>query len=212
MQEVVAAGGSYRWLADMLFGQAAPDQFEAMNRLAETAPPAAGGLLYLPYLLMATNPDPSLHRAGSFFGVTTATTRGHLCRAVMEGTAYALREAAERMARAGMPIRELRATGGPTRSALWNQVTADVTGLPLLLPAAGAGAAYGAALLAGLGVGVFPMDDGYRTLRRLIKLVGRFEPQAQNRPTYERMYTAFCRLAGNTAGIAPQLRTEVPGT
>jgi xylulokinase len=220
MQEVVAAGGSYRWLADVLFGQAGPAQFEAMNHLAEAAPPGAGGLLYLPYLLMATNPDPSLHRAGSFFGLTTATTRGHLCRAVMEGTAYALREAAERMGRAGMHIRELRATGGPTKSALWNQITADVTGLPLLLPAApqggtaapqggtaaDAGAAYGAALLAGLGVGVFPMDDGYQTLRRLIKLEGRFEPQTQTRPTYERMYAAFCRLAGDTAGIGPQLR------
>jgi xylulokinase len=210
MQEVAATGGSYRWLANVLFDEASPTQFELMNELAATAPAGAGGLLYLPYLLMATNPDPELQRAGSFFGLDTATTRGALCRAVMEGTACALREAAERMAGAGIQISELRATGGPTKSSLWNQITADVMGLPVLLPAVSAGAAYGAAILAGLGVGIFPMDDGYATLRNIIQLHRRFEPQAQSRPDYDRMYNAFCRLAKNTAGIAPQFRTETP--
>ncbi len=208
MKEVVAAGGGYRWLATMLFGPAGPPQFEAMNELAETSPPGANGILYLPYLLMTTTPDPDLQRAGSFFGLTTSTARGDLCRAVMEGTAYALREVVDRMARAGIAISELRATGGPTQSALWNQITADVTGLPLLVPAGSAGAAYGAALLAGMGVGVFPMDDGYRTVRELVRLRDRFEPQDGARPTYERMYRAFCRLANSTAGIAPHIRPE----
>jgi len=208
MKEVVAAGGSYRWLAYMLFGETASYHFETMNDLAQTAPPGANDLLYLPYLLITTNPEPDLQRAGSFFGLNTSTTRGDLCRAVMEGTAYALREAAERLARADMNIIELRATGGPTKSPLWNQITADVTGLPMLMPAISAGAAYGAALLAGLGVGVFPMDDGYVTLRSIIKLHRHFEPQAETRPVYDRLYNAFCRLAKNTSGIAPQLRTE----
>ena len=159
---------------------------------------------------MATNPDPEMQRAGSFFGLNTATTRGSLCRAVMEGTAFALCEAAERMADAGIKIRELRATGGPTKSSLWNQITADIMGLPIYLPAVSAGAAYGAAILAGLGVGIFPMNDGYQTLRNLVKLRDRFESQAQLRPTYDRMYSAFRRLANNTAGIAPQLEVELP--
>jgi xylulokinase len=206
MQQVVAAGGSYRWLAGVLMCEAGPAQFEAMNALAGSAPPGANGLLFLPYLLMSTAPDPELNRAGSFFGLNTSTTRGDLCRAVMEGTAYAAREAAGRMADSGARVTELRATGGPTQSALWNQITADVTGLPMLLPEASAGAAYGAALLAGLGVGMFPMDDGYVTLRGIIKLHDRFEPQAQPRPVYERMYRAFCRLAWSSAGITSGIR------
>lgn len=208
MKEVVAAGGSYRWLANTLFGETASCHFETMNNLAQTAPPGANNLLFLPYLLMSMNPEPDLQRAGSFFGLNTSTTRGDLCRAVMEGTAYALREAAERLAGAGIKISELRATGGPTRSPLWNQITADVTGLPMMVPAISAGAAYGAALLAGLGVGVIPMDDGYATLRSIIKLYRHFEPQAEYRPVYDRMYNAFCRLAKNTSGIAWMLSSR----
>lgn len=202
MKEVVAAGGSYRWLAAMLFGRAGETEFFMMNDLAAQAPPGCNGLLYLPYLLMATNPDPARQRSGSFFGLTITTGRSDLCRAVMEGTAFALREAAERMAGAGISVTELLASGGPTKSRLWNQITADVTGLPVLLPAASAGAAYGAALLAGLGVGLFSMADDFHSLRRAVRLKDRFEPRPEARPTYERMYATFRQLAQETAGIS----------
>jgi xylulokinase len=207
MKEVVAAGGSYKWLANTLFGEASEAQFETMNELAAAVPAGANGLLYLPYLLISTNPDPALERTGSFFGLTVSTTQGDLCRAVFEGTAYALREAADRMGRAGIKVTELRPTGGPTKSTLWNQITADVTNCPVLLPTVSEGAAYGAALLAGLGVGIFPMDDNFETLRSLVKLSNRFDPQPDSRLIYDRAYDAFCELARQTAGIAPKLRT-----
>jgi xylulokinase len=208
MKEVVASGGSYRWLASMLFDEAGGARYEMMNDLAAASPPGANGLLYLPYLLISTNPDPAQRRAGCYFGLSSTTTRGDLCRAVMEGTAYALRETLSRLAHAGIRIRDLRLTGGPAESALWNQITADVTGLPVLVPAAGSGAAAcGAALLAGMGVGVIPMDDGYKTLRNLVTLRQRYEPQAEQRGVYERLYAGFSRLASGTLGIAPGLRS-----
>jgi xylulokinase len=208
MKEVVATGGSYRWLAELLFGQASADQFEQMNDLAATSPPGSNGLLYLPYLLISTQPDPSEQRAGCYFGLTTTTTRGDLCRAVMEGTAYALRETTARLAQAGITVQELRLTGGPAESALWNQITADVTGLPVLVPEVSSGAAaYGAALLAGLGVGVIPMNDDYATLRRMVSLRHHVEPDRTRRTVYDRHYAGFCRLVAATRGIAAFVRT-----
>jgi xylulokinase len=206
MKEVVATGGSYRWLATMLYDSATGDRFEIMNKLAADSPPGSNGLLYLPYLLISTQPDPAEQRAACYFGLSTTTTRGDLCRAVMEGTAYALRETMGRLQQAGISVEELRLTGGPAESEQWNQITADVTGLPVLVPEVGGGAAaYGAALLAGLGVGVIPMDDGYATLRRMVTLRWQYQPAPAQRAVYERCYAAFCRLVAATTGIATSL-------
>jgi len=210
MKEVVAAGGSYHWLAGVLFTETGKARFRAMDDLAAAAPAGSNGLLYLPYLLISTQPDLTQQRAGSFFGLTTTTSRADLCRAVMEGTACALRETIARLAANDIRVSELRLTGGPAESDLWNQITADVTGLPVLVPAVGSGAAaYGAALLAGLGVGVIPMDDRYETLRRLVVLRRSFRPRAQFGPIYDHVYAAFCQLASGTAGIAAQLKADI---
>ncbi len=203
MNEVIAAGGSYKWLAQRLHHRADDTTFEAMDRQAEQSPPGAGGLVFLPYLFMSTNPDPARRRSGGFVGLTVSTEDGDLCRAVMEGTAFALREAVERMGASGIVTRELRATGGPTRSDLWNHITADVTGLPLILPVSSAGAAYGAALLAGLGVGVYPLDDGCAALRGVVKLRGSVRPDPALRPAYNASYAAFCRLTHAVSGLMP---------
>lgn len=201
MREVVAAGGAMTWLARMLFGEAGDARYEEIGALAEGAPPGAGGVIFLPYLLMSTKPDPAEERSSAFFGLTVNTGRSDLCRALMEGTAYAMRESLDFITALGIPIADLRPTGGPTRSRLWNQITADVTGLPVLLPGTSAGAAYGAALLAGLGVGVYPLDDGYAVLRGAIRLEQRYDPQPQTAAAYGGMYDRFVRLARTTAGI-----------
>jgi xylulokinase len=206
MKEVVAAGGSLKWLAMTLFGSSDPDTYEQMNSLAAESHAGANGILFLPYLLMTTAPDPSLERGGSFFGLSVNTSRGDLCRAVMESTAYALRETIDRLRAAGIEPRDLRTTGGPTRSPLWNQITADVTRLPIILPTDAAGAAYGAALLAGLGVGLYPMDDGYKALGAVISLGARFLPHQSTSRDYDLSYNVFEDLARSTAGYAPRLR------
>ncbi len=205
MQAVVASGGSYRWLAKMLFGAVEEGCYDALNRLAEASPAGARGVIFLPYLLVPTAAALSAGRSGAFHGMTTTTERGDLCRAVLEGTAYALREALARMASVGIVITELRATGGPTRSRLWNQITADVCGLPLVASGAAGGAAYGAAcgaaLLAGLGVGVIPMADDDAGLRRAISPGECFLPDPALRPVYERGYARFMDLVTATTRV-----------
>jgi xylulokinase len=201
MSEVIAAGGSLNWIAQRLFHRSEEDVFDEINRLAELTPSGSNGIIFLPYLLMSTNPDPGLQRRGGFYGLSISTEDKDLCRAVMEGSAFALREAIERMESLGISLNELRATGGPTRSDIWNRITADVTGLPMVLPITSEGAAYGAALLAGLGVGIFPMDDKYETLKSVIRLRGRIEPDMNCHDAYEATYQAFYRLTRTTSGL-----------
>ena len=201
MTEVISAGGSLTWLAQRLYHRVEVEVFEEIDRLAELSPPGANGVIFLPYLLMSTNPDPALQRRGGLYGLSISNDDADLCRAIMEGSAFALREAIERMATMGINLNELRATGGPTRSDIWNRITADVTGLPMVLPVTSEGAAYGAALLAGLGVGIYPMDDNYETLKHVMKLRGRVEPDMKCHVDYDVSYKAFYRLARATSGL-----------
>jgi xylulokinase len=208
MKDVIASGGAYRWLAKMLFDKMYHEKYEEMNRLAASSAVGSNGLVFLPYMLMTTTPDPDRERAGMFFGVSVDTKREDFCRSVMEGTAFALRETINRMKRASIVVKELRPTGGPTRSRLWNQITANVIDLPIILPAVSDGAAYGAALLAGLGVGVFPMDDGFKKLQQIIRQHERYEPEAEVRTDYDHFYEVFLELAQATSGIAARVRGE----
>jgi xylulokinase len=200
MTEVIAAGGSLSWLAQRLYHREEVDVYEEIDRLAEITPPSANGVIFLPYMLMSTNPDPALQRRGGFYGLSISNNDSDLCRAVMEGSAFALREAIERMAALGIHLIELRATGGPTRSDIWNHITADITGLPMVLPVTSEGAAYGAALLAGLGVGIYPMDDNFEALKKVIKIRDRIKPDMARHTAYEGSYKNFTRLARATSG------------
>ena len=137
---------------------------------------------------------------GAFFGLTTMTTEGDLCRAVMEGTGYALRESIERLTLIGYTVKEISANGGPTNSALWNQITADIIHLPLVVSNISAGAAYGAAILAGIGSGLFSAEDPFASLPSLLKITQRFEPSSKFRRVYDQTYPQFQRLAASTVG------------
>ena len=93
---------------------------------------------------------------GVFFGLSLATRKAALTRSILEGAAFALRHNVEVAAGAGAEVREMRSVGGCSRSDLWNQIKADVLGLPVLLPRTSVGSPFGAAILAGMGAGAFP--------------------------------------------------------
>jgi xylulokinase len=126
---------------------------------------------------------------GVFFGLTLATPRGALIRAILEGTAFALRHNVEVARRAGVDLDELRSVGGGTRSNLWNQIKADVLGLPVLLPQVSVGAPFGDAVLAGMGLGLYP--DVRRSLRQMVQLRARYEPNWENHSLYQELYQVF---------------------
>jgi xylulokinase len=110
-------------------------------------------------------------------------------RAILEGTAFALRHNVEVAARAGAEVREMRSVGGCSRSDVWNQIKADVLGMPVLIPRASVGSPYGAAILAGMGTGAFP--DVRKSLVEMVHLDRRFEPNQANHERYTRIYRVY---------------------
>ena len=157
MGVMLSAAGALQWYRDALAPGVA---FDALLAEAERVPPGAEGLAFLPYLSGERTPHADPGATGAFIGLTTRHGRGHLTRAVLEGVAFGLADnlALLRDAGLGAPA-ALRATGGGVRSALWRQILADVLGAPLQTTASEEGAAFGATLLAGVGVGLWPDAD-----------------------------------------------------
>ena len=153
MSVMLSAAGSFRWFRDTLAPGVA---YEALAEEAATAPPGSDGLLFLPYLTGERSPHPDPLARGAFVGLTVGHERRHLARSVMEGVAFGLRDGLDLMTAAGMPPpTRIRASGGGTASPLWRQILADVLGTEIDTVATTEGAAYGAGVLAAVGVGWF---------------------------------------------------------
>lgn len=165
--------------------------FAGLNAAIETSPPGAGGVIFLPYLSGELHPilDPSAR--GVFFGLSVATTRADLARAVVEGSTMAIRHNLTVAEQAGATVEHLLATGGPTRSVPWRQIIADVTGHRLSAVTSG-GAPVGDALLAGAGVGL--ITDPGETARVAATVEAVHEPNPGCRALYDHRFDLYCRL------------------
>ena len=153
MGVMLSAAGSLRWFNDEL----APDEtVEDLVASAESVPPGAEGLLFLPYLSGERTPHPDELARGAFVGLTTRHTRAHMVRAVLEGVAFGLRDSLELIRSTGIEIDQVRASGGGTQSGLWRQILADVLEAEIVSVGTTEGAAYGAAVLASVGIGWHP--------------------------------------------------------
>ena len=154
MSVMLSAAGSLRWFRDAV----APDTaFGDLAAGAADVRAAADGLFFLPYLTGERSPHPDPLARGAFVGLTLQHDRRHLTRAVLEGVAFGLRDGLDLMIAAGMaPPAQIRASGGGLASATWRQILADVLDAELAIPSTTEGAAYGAAVLAAVGVGWFP--------------------------------------------------------
>jgi xylulokinase len=147
-----AAGLSLRWLRE----QIAPDEsYAALVAEAAGAPPGCDGLLFAPYLMGERTPHLDPHARGVFFGLTYAHRRAHMIRAVMEGVAHSLRDCLDVMTELGVSVGSIVAAGGGAQSPLWRQILADVLEAEITTNQVAEGPAFGAALLAGVGVGAW---------------------------------------------------------
>ena len=154
MGVMLSAAGSLRWYRDTL---AQDLSYEDLLAEAADVPPGSEGLLFLPYLTGERTPHPDPLARGAFVGLTVRHGRGHLTRAVLEGIAFGLRDSFRLMGEAGVPAPEqVRISGGGAKSPLWRQLIADVLGAELVTVGTTEGAAYGVALLAGVGADVWP--------------------------------------------------------
>jgi len=169
------------------FCHAVPGQWHFMGVMLSAAGSLQDGLLFLPYLTGERTPHPDPLARGAFVGLTARHTRAHMTRAVLEGVAFGLRDSFEliKASPAGM-INEVRISGGGAKSPVWRQIMADVLGVPLIVTEALEGAAFGAALLAGVGGGVWP--DVQAAAAEAVKTGERVEPgeaMARYEPVYQ---------------------------
>ncbi len=188
-----AAGLSLRWLRDLLAPAAAGDEaYASMTAAAAEIEPGADGVLWAPYLMGERTPhlDPGI-RAG-LIGLAAHHTRGHVVRAVLEGVAFSLRDSFTIFDEIGVPVRRVRLGGGGARSPLWRQIQADTYGHPVETVAADEGAAYGAALLAGVGAGLWPSVD--EACERLVRSSVAASPNSATVSIMNERYAAYRRI------------------
>lgn len=155
------SGGNLRWWRDQFAPlerraeeDGAGDAYDLLSREAAEIPAGAGGVVFLPCMQGAMAPEWNGAARGVFYGLTLAHTRAHMTRAVLEGSAFALRDILEAMVAAGLGVRRLTIVGGGAKGALWRQIKADVTGYPIRVPTSVETTATGAAILAAVASGV----------------------------------------------------------
>ena len=200
MSVMLSAAGSLRWFRDAL----APGlPFTQLSDEAAEVPAGGGGLFFLPYLTGERNPHPDSSARGAFVGLTVQHDRRHLARAVLEGVAFGLRDGLELMVEAGVARPgQVRVSGGGTASPLWRQILADVLDVEVATVATTEGAAYGAALLAGVGAGWFEsVDDAAQAFVRTTPS----ERPGTDRATYAAAYPIFRDLYPALAPLFPRL-------
>jgi xylulokinase len=204
-----AAGYSLRWFRDQFgagpasAGDPARDPYDRLMKEASKAPPGADGLLWAPYLMGERTPHLDAHARGALVGITSTHTRAHVIRAILEGVAFSLRDTLTIFSELKLPIESIRLGGGGARGALWRQVQADVYGMPVDLVEAEEGPAYGAALLAGVGTGVWPSVES--ACEAAVRVAKRVEPYRQNVALMDRQYSAFRKLYPALRGIMHDL-------
>jgi sugar (pentulose or hexulose) kinase len=189
-----ASGAAFAWIARLFAGPGAEPDFASSEAAAAAVRPGAEGLLFLPYLADGERFDPSLR--GAFCGLSLRHGRGELARAVLEGVAFAIREHLDIMAQAGAPISEIRVSGGGARSPLWNQIKADITGVPVLAVASDA-TSLGVALIVATALGHYSSLN--EAAKRCVRISRRYEPDSSLRQYYDERYSRFRELTRATA-------------
>lgn len=196
-----AAGLSLRWFRDQFGGCAdvGRDPYERLTEEAAAAPPGCNGLLFTPYLMGERTPHLDPHARGAFVGLTASHTRADVIRSILEGVAFSLRDTFSIFGEMNVPVKNVRLGGGGARSTLWRQIQADVYGHEVEIVEAEEGAAYGAALLAGVGARIWPSVDEACT--SVVRVAKRVQAQADVVAKLNKSYTAYRRVYGATRDI-----------
>ncbi len=189
---ILSAGLSLRWLRDLVGLKDVADAYPILSAEAAVVPAGADGLIFLPYLSGERTPHMDAQARGCFIGLSAHHTRGHLARAVMEGVTFALREALEISRELGATADTLIASGGAMESDVWRGIQADVFGLPLQRTLLKEQASVGAALIAGVGAGVY--RDLEAACERTVRYRDVTEPNTANHARYDTLYAHFREL------------------
>lgn len=195
-------GGVMRWL-EKEFGDYEREEgastgkssMELLDRKAEMVKPGSDGVIFLPYMAGERSPIWDINAKGVFYGLDYSKTKGHFIRASLEGVAYSLRHNLEIAKEAGAQVGELRAMGGAANSRVWTQIKSDVTGKPIAVPSSDTATTLGAAILAGVGVGLY--KDFEEAVKLTVKVKRYHMPNMDNHAVYEKHFKTYLNLYKN---------------
>ena len=194
-----SAGLSLRWLRDniglperALERWTGLDAYELLTSEAASVAPGSEGLFFLPYLQGERTPHLDPYARGGWLGLTASHDRRHLVRAVLEGVAFSLKDCFNIIREQGLPIEQVRATGGGAKSVLWRQIIADVLGVELVTTNAQEGPAFGAALLAGVAIGLYPSIQ--QACEATVRVTAQTTLHPQTQGIYARAYETYQAL------------------
>lgn len=182
-------GGALKWLRETICPELS---FGDMSALADTVPAGSGGVTFLPYMAGERSPIWNPNACGVFFGLRFGVSRAQMIRACMEGVAYALRHNLEVAEAAGAKAGILRAIGGSANSKVWTQIKADVTGCGIEVPASDTATTLGAAILAGVGTGVYPSFED--AAKQTVSVKRTYEPDVSKKEIYDQGYRTYRQL------------------
>jgi xylulokinase len=199
----LSGGGCLQWFCNRLCQReiaaakkSRRDPYDILTKEAAKIPPGSQGLIFLPYLAGERTPHADPDARACFIGLTLAHTRGHMVRAIMEGVSYAMRDSLAIIQELGVPVREIRASGGGSKNPFWRQIQADVFGQKVVTLNAEEGPAYGVALLAAVGAGAFKnVEEACAATMRVVKETSpnnqakKYHDQAF--PIYQGLYRAL---------------------
>ena len=202
-------GGAMRWFESEFGGeerlmkeQLGMSSLDQMNQAAAKVPAGSEGLVFLPYMSGERTPIWDAEAKGVFYGIDFTKKKGHFVRALMEGVAYALRHNLEVAGNAGAEVQVLKAMGGSANSLLWTQIKADITGKKIEVPASDTATTWGACMLAGVGVGLFPSYK--EVIGRTIATRRVHEPGTADLEAYEKGYQTYRALYENLKDLMHQ--------
>jgi len=169
--------------------------FKHIDYEAAKIDPGSEGLILLPHFSGSAVPDFNPGARGVFFGITLKHTKAHFARAIMEAIGFMLREHIEMAESFGVNIKEIRALGGGAKSSLWNQIKADITGKEIITLENTETTSLGAAILAGIGVGIF--KDFNDACSKCVRVKERFYPHAEKKLVYDEAFKKYKKIYEN---------------
>jgi xylulokinase len=212
----LSGGGSLQWFRNMLCQaevaaakKKKSNVYDLITKEAQAVPPGSEGLFFLPYLSGERTPHADPDARACFIGLTLKHGRGHMVRAIMEGVAYAMRDSLAIIREMNVPVKQIRASGGGSKSQLWRQIQADVFGQKVVTINAEEGPAYGVALLAAVGGGAFKdIAEACSATIRVVKdtpaMKSAIDVYDRGFPIYQQLYRSlkddFKRITKEMAG------------
>ncbi len=195
----VGGGGVVRWFEQEFCAEERnvssinhTNSFYEMDQAASSIPAGSDGLVFLPYMAGERSPIWDSKAKGVYYGIDFAKTRAHFIRASMEGVAFSLKHNLDIAESAGVRADVLRAMGGAANSRLWTQIKADVTNKKIVVPSSDTATTLGAAILAGVGTGIYKNFD--EAVSKTVAVKREHLPNPQNHAIYQKVYKTYLAL------------------